>query len=310
MTYRFEVLDLNFQNVPHTIAVYLFRHTRGVALIESGPGSTVPALQQALAQRGYALSDITDVLLTHIHLDHAGAAGFLARQGATIHVHPVGAPHMLRPEKLLQSAARIYGDMMDTLWGEFLPVPEERLHVPQDEEAIVIGDLRFLPLDTPGHAYHHYAYLFEGVCFSGDVGGVRLPLRGTKHLRLPMPPPEFHLEKWRASVARLRAAAPRAIVPTHFGPFEDVAWHLDALDRELDDVERFLLQVMPAGPTIEELQQRLDAWVQAKNRHDGIDEATHRAYETANPTWMSASGLARYWKKFRQNEGADGARRA
>ncbi len=298
--YRFEVIDLNFQNVPHTIAVYLFRHNKGIALIESGPGSTVPALEKALKERGYTFADITDVLLTHIHLDHAGAAGFLARQGATIHVHPVGAPHMINPEKLLKSAGRIYGDMMDTLWGEFLPVPEDKIHIPQDEEDIVIGDLRFTPLDTPGHAYHHYAYMFEGVCFSGDIGGVRLPLpNGMKHLRLPMPPPEFHLEKWRESLQRLREAKPSAIVPTHFGPYEDVDWHLDAIARELDDVEGFLEMVMPQEPTIEELERKLEAWVLEKNQRDGIDPETHHAYETANPTWMSASGLARYWKKFR-----------
>ena len=175
------VLDLEFQGVPGTIASYLIPHRRGVVLVECGPGSTLPHLEQALAAQGYGLDDVTDVLLTHIHLDHAGAAGALARRGATIHVHPVGAPHLANPEKLLASAGRIYGDQMETLWGEFLPVPEERLHVVEDEETVVIEGLRFLGLDTPGHAYHHHVYLHEGVCFSGDIGGVRLA--GQRHLR-------------------------------------------------------------------------------------------------------------------------------
>ena len=120
-------LDLNFQGKTQTIASYLIRHSSGVVLIESGPGSSITGLRTGLAANGLTVSDVTHVLLTHIHLDHAGAAGWLARQGAQIYVHPVGAPHMLNPEKLLASAGRIYGDQMEKLWGEFLPVPKERL---------------------------------------------------------------------------------------------------------------------------------------------------------------------------------------
>ena len=140
-------------------------------------------------------------MLTHIHLDHAGSAGWWARQGAQIYVHPVGAPHLLNPEKLLASATRIYGDQMETLWGEFLPVPQSQLNVANDAEEIVIGNLHFIPINTPGHAEHHYAYLFEDICFTGDVGGVRIP--GYPYLRVPMPPPELHMSKWRDSLTRL-----------------------------------------------------------------------------------------------------------
>ena len=186
---RVITLDLNFQGRPKAIASYLIRYGDGAVLIESGPGSTRAALEAGLAQESLSPRDVTHVLLTHIHLDHAGAAGWLARQGAQVYVHPVGAPHMLNPDKLIASATRIYGDMMETLWGEFLPVPEEQLNIAQDMQEIVIGNLRFLPINTPGHAEHHYAYLFEGVCFSGDVGGVRIP--GYQYLRIPMVPPEM-----------------------------------------------------------------------------------------------------------------------
>src|SRR5688572_8379493 len=124
------ILDLNFKGIPGAIASYLIPHREGVVLVEAGPGSTTDRLQARLGEEGYQLSDVTDVLLTHIHLDHAGAAGWLAGHGARIHVHPNGAGHLINPEKLITSATRIYGDSMDTLWGAFLPVPEERLSIP------------------------------------------------------------------------------------------------------------------------------------------------------------------------------------
>lgn len=291
------VLDLHFQNVPHTIAAYLIPHRRGAVLVECGPGSTFQALTRALAAHGYRPEDITDVLVTHIHLDHAGAVGHLARMGVTVHVHPVGAPHLVNPERLLQSARRVFGDMMDRLWGEFIPVPEGQVHVVQDEEEIRIENLRFLALDTRGHAEHHHAYIWEGICFSGDIGGVRLP--GCRHVRLPMPPPEFHLEKWRQSVERLRTADIRAIAPTHFGIFDDVAWHLDAVAQLLDEVEAWLERTMPQDLPTEALAKDLTAWMRRRALEDGLDEATIQAYEVANPTWMSAAGLQRYWRKYR-----------
>jgi glyoxylase-like metal-dependent hydrolase (beta-lactamase superfamily II) len=241
---------------------------------------------------------VTHVLLTHIHLDHAGAAGWLARQGAEVYVHPVGAPHMLNPEKLLASAGRIYGDRMDELWGEFLSVPENRLTVAEDAQEIVIGNLLFVPIDTPGHAYHHYAYLFEDICFSGDIGGVRIS--SYPYLRLPMPPPELHLEKWRASVERLRQEKFDRIAPTHFGIFDDPEWQLNELEKGLDAVSRWLDKVMSADPAIEELRQMFSDWMDEQARESGLSERVTKVYEVANPVGMSADGLQRYWRKFRQ----------
>src|SRR5687768_12355636 len=153
---RVVTLDLKFQGRSQAIASYLIRSGDAVVLVESGPGSTLPGLEAGLAKEGLSARDITHLLLTHIHLDHAGAAGWLARQGAEVYIHPIGAPHMLNPEKLLASATRIYGDRMDSLWGEFLPVPEAKLHVVRDDDEIEISDLRFRPINTPGHAEHHY----------------------------------------------------------------------------------------------------------------------------------------------------------
>lgn len=295
---RIITLDLNFQGRPHAIASYLIRHADGAVLIESGPGSTLPALQAGLANEGLTPRDVTHVLLTHIHLDHAGAAGWLAQQGAQIYVHPVGAPHMLYPERLLASATRIYGDRMQTLWGDFLPVPKEQLVVVHDEEEIVIGNLRFRPIDTPGHAEHHYVYLFEDICFSGDVGGVRIP--GYQYLRVPMPPPELHIERWHESLARLRKEKFNIIAPTHFGTFSDVAWHLNEVDKGLDSASRWLEDVMPSDPSLEQMRQSYTDWVMKEGEQIGLNEEVVRAYELANPLGMSADGLLRYWKKVRK----------
>lgn len=290
-------LDLKFQGREQAIATYLIPHSSGVVLVESGPGSTLPALEAALAEKGYSPRDVTHVLLTHIHLDHAGAAGWLARQGAEVFVHPVGAPHMLNPEKLLASASRIYGDKMDFLWGEFLSVPEDRLRVPEDSQEIFIGNLCFRPINTPGHAEHHFAYQFEDICFTGDIGGVRIP--GFPYMRVPMPPPELHLEKWRDSVKRLKQEKFNRIAPTHFGVYEDANWQLAELEKNLEAVSRWLEEVMPANPSIEVLREKFTVWMEEQALASGLSENILKVYEVANPVGMSADGLQRYWKKYR-----------
>lgn len=290
-------LDLNFQHKTQVIASYLIRQNDSVVLVESGPGSTLPSLEAGLAKEGLSPRNITHVLLTHIHLDHAGAAGWLSQQGAQIFVHPNGAQHLLNPEKLIASATRIYGDRMQSLWGEFLPVDQNQLTVPQDAEEIVIGNLKFIPLNTPGHAEHHYSYLFEDVCFSGDVGGVRIV--GFQHLRAPMPPPELHFGKWRESIRRLRNLKFKRIAPTHFGIFEDVEWHLNELQKNLDDAEKWLEEIMPTEPSINELREKFSALMETQSLEKELIEDVVQAYALANPLGMSADGMMRYWKKIR-----------
>lgn len=291
-------LDLNFQGMRQAIAAYLVRRGDSAVLIECGPGSTVDALTDGLKANGLRPQDITHVLLTHIHLDHAGAAGWLAQHGAQIHVHPVGAPHLKEPEKLLRSARRIYGDQMDTLWGEFIPVPESRLTVPKDGEELQIGGLRFVPIDTPGHAEHHYSYVFEDLCFTGDVGGVRIP--GFPYLRIPMPPPELHLEKWRASVRRLHALNCNRLAPTHFGIYEDADWQLESVIEAIDETLGWLQGIMRDDPDVEELRRRFVTWCNEEGVRHGLSPEAIRSYDLANPLGMSADGLFRYWHKVRK----------
>jgi len=296
---RVITIDLNFQNKTQAIASYLIRQNNAAVLIESGPGSTLSALEAGLAKEGLSPRDITHVLLTHIHLDHAGAAGWFSKQGAQIFVHPNGAPHLLNPEKLIASATRIYGDRMGTLWGEFLPVEQNQLTVPNDAEEISIGNLRFTAINTPGHAEHHYSYLFEDMCFSGDVGGVRIP--GFPYLRAPMPPPELHFGRWRESISRLRSLKFSRIAPTHFGIFDDVDWHLNELQKNLDEAEKWLEEIMPADPPVDELREKFAAWMNGQAATKNLSEDVLRAYELANPLGMGADGLMRYWKKVRSS---------
>lgn len=296
---RVHVIDLKFQGHSQSIAAYMIKHKDGVILIESGPGSTLKALEQGLRDNGMTLLDVTHVLLTHIHLDHAGASGRLAQLGATIYVHPLGAPHLIDPAKLLASAARIYGENMDSLWGEFLPVAEERVKLVNDNEEIDVNGLRFVSMHTPGHAEHHICYLFEGNCFTGDVGGVRIP--GYPYLRVPMPPPELNFEKWYSTIARLRKIGFKKITPTHFGIFDDPEWHLSKVESVLRSTEKWLETVMPADPPIEYLREKFSDWAEAEAAAQKMDDHAIKAYELANPLGMSADGLQRYWRKYRTN---------
>ena len=290
-------IDLEFQGRPGAIACYLVTHDHGCIMVECGPGSTIPNLINSLRKLNYELSDVTDVFLTHIHLDHAGTAGWLATQGVNIHVHPHGAPHLLSPEKLLASAAKIYGDLMGPLWGEFLPVPAKRLVVMQDGEVIQIGGLTIKALDVPGHANHHYAYLIGDACFSGDIGGVRM--NEHQYLSLPMPPPELHIEKWRESILRIQRESPRRIIPTHFGIYHDVDWHLGEVLHILDEVETWMSATLPANPTLDILRQQFIEFERRRTISSGFPQSVGEAQQIANPSFMSADGIQRYWNKHR-----------
>jgi glyoxylase-like metal-dependent hydrolase (beta-lactamase superfamily II) len=296
---KVHILDLEFMGFPGTIAAYLIPHEQGLILIECGPASTLKSLQKSLLKHGYQLEDISAVLLTHIHLDHAGSAGALSRLGASIYVHRIGAPHLLYPDKLLSSAARIYGDMMEDLWGETLPVIPDRLIAIQDGEVVDIDGLCFRAIDTPGHANHHLAYIFQDTCFSGDIAGVRL--FGLPHLRFPMPPPELHLEKWRKSLNQLMDEDFSYIAPTHFGIYQDPHSHLGKLYEQLEITEQWIYNTMQAKPTSEELSTKLNQWIQTLSHEDGLSQEQIDAYEIVNPSWMSALGIFRYWQKYRAN---------
>jgi glyoxylase-like metal-dependent hydrolase (beta-lactamase superfamily II) len=293
-------LDIRLSGLKNAIAAYFIPYSGGVVLIDPGPGSTLETLKSSLADYHLEPENVTHVLLTHIHLDHAGATGWLAGKGAQIHVHPVGAPHMLNPEKLLASARRIYGDQLEKTWGDFLPVPVTNLKEVRDGEEIVIGELHISALYTPGHAEHHIAYVYQNTCFCGDVGGVRKP--GRRYVRLPFVPPETHLGKWHSSLKRIMTIGCRSIALTHFGIYDDAPAHLDLASHCLDEIENWLELVMPEIPDVETLQERYITWLHERGRLLGLDEETLTSYDYASPAQMGASGLFRYWHKVRMGE--------
>ena len=295
MDKKIEVIDLQFQGKSQAIASYMLPHSSGVVLVESGPASSLKVLQAGLRQHGYTLADVTHVLLTHIHLDHAGAAGEISGYGAQVLVHPVGAPHLLDPSKLIASATRIYGDRMDSLWGKFLPVSPTRLTILADGEEFQIGHLRFLPIFTPGHAEHHACFLHQNICFSGDIGGIRIP--GYQYLRLPMPPPELNLQKWRRSIELLRTQSFSQFAPTHFGFYDDVTWQLDALTATIDRTEVWMEENFSNPNSIEALKDRFQAWMDEQALSQGLSPQAVQAFALSNPVAMSVDGMARYWNK-------------
>jgi glyoxylase-like metal-dependent hydrolase (beta-lactamase superfamily II) len=294
-SFEIHPLDLNFLGHPQTIASFLVIGPGGPLLIETGPGTTTGALQSGLARFGLRPADIHDVLLTHIHLDHAGAAGWMAQQGATIHVHQAGAPHLAQPERLLTSARRIYGDDMDRLWGEFLPVPAAQLRPLRDGDVVAAGGLSFTALDTPGHAGHHLVYQLDDLGFAGDLGGVRRP--GIRHVRVPTPPPEFDRALWLASIEKVRARGLARLYLTHFGPVDDVDEHLSTVARLVDAYAEQVRAALARGLARDAIVAEFAAWEQSRLEADGVPPAQWPVYADIGPVGMAVDGLLRYWNK-------------
>ena len=270
-------IDLLHGGAPRTIGAYLLETQDGPALFDCGPSSCVEALKAGLAERGCELGDLRHLLLSHIHLDHAGAAGVLVREhpGLQVWVSEVGAPHLVDPSRLERSARRLYGDTFDELWGELAPVPEENVRVASKRAA---GLEVFA---APGHASHHVAYFDGSILYAGDAAGVRIQPGRT--VLPPTPPPDVDVEAWYRTLEQIERRAPELLALIHFGFADDVGRHLG------------------------ELRERLDAW--ARRVADGATEdefvaaartdlpdAERDDYDRAMPFWQSYAGLKRYWE--------------
>jgi glyoxylase-like metal-dependent hydrolase (beta-lactamase superfamily II) len=290
-----ETLDLDFIR-PRTIASYLVTTSAGPVLVETGPESVYDNLKKALAERGLEPADLAAVFVTHIHLDHSGAAWRLVEDGApAIYVHPKGAPHLIDPSRLWESASRIYRDKMEELWGRPGAIPKDRVIAVEHGRRIKVGEREFWAIETPGHAGHHHAWFVDGVLFSGDVGGVRI---GKGPVVPPFPPPEINLEAWADSILKMRALEPLEIRPTHFGAFSDVDAHLDELEERMYRWAEKVLDWMRAGMDEEEMVAGFAAMEEAELKARELDEGEREEYEIADPAWMSIPGLTRYWSKF------------
>jgi glyoxylase-like metal-dependent hydrolase (beta-lactamase superfamily II) len=293
-------LDLDFLGRPGAIAAGLLTGPRGLALVDPGPASTLDALRAELARHGHRLADVDTVLITHIHLDHSGAVGVLVRENprVQIYVHRRGAAHVVDPSKLISSARRLYGEQMERLWGEILPVPAENVHALDGGEAVRIAGVEVRVAYTPGHAVHHVSYFetLDGTTFAGDTGGIRV---GQPLLVLPpTPPPDIDVEAWDASLALIRAWDPRRIFITHFGAFDKPLEHLEDLEQRLHAAAGAVRTLMLNQELDDEQRRRrFSDWVMAVLRERLPDDDWVQRYDAAIPVDHCWQGLARYWQK-------------
>jgi glyoxylase-like metal-dependent hydrolase (beta-lactamase superfamily II) len=278
-----DLIDLKHQT-ERVVACYLLETDDGLALHDCGPSTCIPTLKAALAERGLELTDVRHLLLSHIHLDHAGAAGALVREhpALRVHVSEIGAPHVVDPIRLEASARRLYGDAFDSLWGELAPVPQENVEVAGKR---VVG-LECFP--SPGHASHHVCYLHtDGTLYAGDAAGVRI--QPARYVLPVSPPPDVDVEAWFRTFEEIERRQPERLALIHFGVAESPSEHLALVRAEL---ERWASR--------EDLAQ--EVWIAAARRPlvaaVGEDEAGH--WERAAPLWQSYVGMRRYWDKRQQ----------
>jgi glyoxylase-like metal-dependent hydrolase (beta-lactamase superfamily II) len=294
-----DYVDLNFLGYPEIIATAILQSAAGVALIDPGPSTTLDTLRAALQRKGIAMSDVRQLLLTHIHLDHAGVTGTLVRENPAIEVfvHERGAPHMTDPSKLIASAGRLYGADMERLWGDFLPVPPDRIRVLKGGERITAGGRELQVAYTPGHASHHVSYFDPSsrVAFVGDTAGIRRGDGG--YIMPPTPPPDVDLEAWRTSEERILAWDPDTLFLTHFGPFHGARLHFQELMDRLgfwSGIVRGLL----GNPALDDVQREAafveEALLDLKRK---VGEQDAMKYVRAGRLDYSWQGLSRYWKK-------------
>ena len=291
-------LDLDFLGVPRIIATVVIHGPGGAVLIDPGPSSTLPALRAKLDQAGIALAEVRTILLTHIHIDHAGVTGTLVRENPAlrVYVHEQGAPHLVDPAKLIASATRLWGDDMERLWGEIRPVPPDNLVVITGGERLSAAGRDLDVAYTPGHASHHVSFFNadSGIAFVGDTAGVRLPPAG--FILPPTPPPDIDLEAWRDSLRRIADWRAETIFVTHFGPYAPVGAHLTEMAAHTEQMSG-LVKTSLARPGTDEERE---AWFADEIRRDlrrRMSEADAHAYEVAGRFDLSWRGLARYWRK-------------
>ena len=295
---RYRVIDLEHMGRPQSIAGCVLETSAGPLVVDPGPTSTLAALEAGLARIGHRVGDLSGVLLTHIHLDHAGAAGTLARDNPRLRVfvHARGAPHLIDPSKLLASATRLYGGRMEELWGEVAAVPAGQVHVLEGGEHLELGGRAIEVAYTPGHAWHHVSY-FEpgsGIAFVGDTAGLLTP--GIPCVLPVTPPPDFDLEAWLRSLERILEWNPGTIVLTHFGPSHQPGRHLEELRQGLIEWAGYARQSLAEPGTEAErvawFTSRLTEWIAGR-----VDPARASRFLAGAGPEACWHGLSRYWNR-------------
>jgi glyoxylase-like metal-dependent hydrolase (beta-lactamase superfamily II) len=292
-------IDLNFCDAPRAIATGVYTSDAGVALIDPGPGSCVETLRRDLSRQGIAVKDVQSILLTHIHLDHAGATGLLVKDNPAIKVfvHEKGAPHVIDPSKLVSSANQLWGvEGVARLWGPVIPVPESNLTVLRGGERISAAARTLDVQYTPGHASHHVSYFDQatGIAWVGDTGGLRFG--PTLFTLPPTPPPDIDLEAWTESLAKIRAWRPDTLFITHFGAYHGASDHLDRFEASLRDVADMARRALEGDEPDEAKYAKFRADVEAYIRRS-VPESETRPLEHVGPMEFNWRGLVRYWRK-------------
>lgn len=290
------LVDVKYQGKPGYVAACVVDTGEGLALVDPGPTVSLGALQAGLDLLGADLADVTAILLTHIHLDHAGGTGTLLRRnpGIQVYVHARGARHLADPSRLLESATRIYGNRMGILWGEVLPVPAERITALEGGEQFRLGSRPIRVAYTPGHAVHHVSFLdaVSGFAFVGDVAG--LLLVGGRFALPVTPPPDIDLEGWRVGEQAIRKWKPARLFHTHFGPGDDPVTHLDRHRGMLEDwATRVRGSLDEPGEDVERAERFRASVVADFEAMHGEDQAARIGFGGVRDSWY---GLARYWR--------------
>ena len=290
-------IDLKFLGRAHAIATGVVQSDAGVALVDPGPSTCLQTLELGLQGQGVRWEDVRHILLTHIHLDHGGATGTIVRAHPhiTVYVHERGARHMADPQKLIDSASRLYGANMERFWGEIAPVPAANLVSLAGGERIEAGGRAFDVAYTPGHASHHVSYFdrSSGLAFVGDTAGVCID---DGYVLPPTPPPDIDLDAWRGSLDRIEAWSPDSIFLTHFGPVSTVRPHLETLWENLQSMAAWVRQTLDEPGSDEERSRRFADQLRRDMRKI-LTDAQVDAYPVAAPFEQLWLGLARYWRK-------------
>ena len=292
-------ISLPFQGEEEIVGSYVIAGKDELAVIDPGPASTADALLSALREAGFDPGNVTHLLLTHIHLDHAGAVGTIVPHmpKAKVHVYSKGAPHLIDPTRFLASAARIYGERMHELWGDVLPVPEERVDMIYDGDVLKIANRRLEVHYAPGHASHHVIFydVHSGELFSGDAAGVRL--QGVDYVRPPTPPPDLDLEAWSHTIDKLKQLRPDVIYLAHFGPVYLPIKHLERLREKLFSWGDFVLGAMRDGKGESEIAEMLEKHANADLLRVAGNDRSLKRYDLSASYQMSVQGYMRYWRK-------------
>ncbi|NRB76501.1 MAG: MBL fold metallo-hydrolase [Verrucomicrobiales bacterium] len=298
---QIHTIDLEFQDTRHAIAAFLVESGETKVLIETGPESTRDQLLGKLTELGCPASDLDAVFVTHIHLDHAGAAGWFAKEGIPLYVHHKGARHLVDPSRLIESARMIYAERFDSLWGEMTPAPEEQVHLLEGGETIEVGELAIEVLETPGHAFHHHAFAVNTVCFTGDAAGARLP--GSEYISVTSAPPQFHLEHTLASVDMIAAREFEKLYLTHFGAIDDPSGHLKDYRRAVELNAEFIRQRLEEQMDPDSLRIAYQAFCMEQAFRVEAPREIWETLQLINGTDMCADGIRLFWEK-QQGEGA------